>query len=41
MEEFDFGIEQWDLVSFVYAGCIEEVPGIVDRMKRGLNMAAS
>ncbi len=35
-EEFNFGYEQWDLISFIYAGCIEEVPGLAERMKRGL-----
>jgi 2-polyprenyl-3-methyl-5-hydroxy-6-metoxy-1,4-benzoquinol methylase len=35
-EEFDFGNLQWDLISFIYAGCIEEVPGMAERMKKGL-----
>ena len=35
-EEFDFGTEQWDLISFLYAGCIEDVPGLAARMKKGL-----
>jgi SAM-dependent methyltransferase len=35
-EEFNFGTEQWDLISFIYAGCIEEVPGMAERMKKGL-----
>lgn len=35
-EEFDFGMEQWDLISFIYSGCIEDVPGMAERMKRGL-----
>ena len=36
MEEFDFGAEKWDLISFLYSGCIEEVPGIAERMAKGL-----
>jgi SAM-dependent methyltransferase len=35
-EEFDFGNQQWDLISIIYAGCIEEVPGMAERMKKGL-----
>jgi SAM-dependent methyltransferase len=35
-EEFNFGLEQWDLISFIYAGCIEDVPGLAERMKKGL-----
>jgi SAM-dependent methyltransferase len=35
-EEFDFGNQQWDLISFIYSGCIEEVPGMAERMKEGL-----
>ena len=35
-EEFNFGNEQWDLISFIYSGCIEDVPGLAARMKKGL-----
>lgn len=35
-EEFDFGADMWDLISFIYAGGIEEVPGLAARMKMGL-----
>ena len=35
-EEFDFGTNQWDLISYIYSGCIEDVPGIAARMKKGL-----
>jgi SAM-dependent methyltransferase len=35
-EEFDFGTEQWDLISFIYSGCMEDVPGMAQRMKKGL-----
>ena len=36
MEEFNFGTEQWDLISYIYAGCIDDVPGLIARMKKGL-----
>jgi SAM-dependent methyltransferase len=35
-EEFNFGNEQWDLISFIYEGCMEDVPGLAERMKKGL-----
>jgi SAM-dependent methyltransferase len=35
-EEFDFGKEKWDLISFIYEGCLEDVPGLLERMKTGL-----
>jgi SAM-dependent methyltransferase len=35
-EEFNFGNEQWDLISFIYEGCIEDIPGLAERMKKGL-----
>ena len=36
MEEFDFGTGQYDLISYIYSGCIEDVPGIAARMEKGL-----
>jgi SAM-dependent methyltransferase len=36
IEEFDFGNAQWDLISFIYAGCMTEYPDAIARMKKGL-----
>ncbi len=35
-EEFDFGDNQWDLVSFIYSGCMEDINGLSQRIKKGI-----
>lgn len=36
IEEFDFGNAQWDLISYIYSGCMTEYPDVIARMKKGL-----
>src|SRR5580698_357017 len=33
---FDFGISKWDLVAYIYSGCMDDDSGVVDKIKRSL-----
>ena len=33
---FDYGINKWDLIACIYAGCMDDDPGIPDKIKQSL-----
>ena len=33
---FDYGINKWDLIACIYAGCLDDDPGIPDKIKQSL-----